>query len=142
MTVVLKYFLPSKKVIDIYNKVEEIAKRYGYKGDKGTQPIVMKKIFQEAMCFFGIPKDIGSKYLKGICYSYKFLKQQIDLQQPVILNLYKDGNNYYQNHTVLIIGYCETNNKKMLIIYDNWHYDVSYIDYDKLSIISSILYFL
>lgn len=75
MTVVLKYFLPGKKVIDIYNKVEEIAKRYGYKGDKGTQPIVMKKIFQEAMCFFGIPKDIGSKYLKGICYSYKFLKQ-------------------------------------------------------------------
>ena len=55
--------------------------------------------------------------------------------------MWKDGLEYYKNHSVLIVGYLQTVDKKMLVIYDNWFKSVSYIDYDKLSVISSIQVF-
>lgn len=58
----------------------------------------------------------------------------------MLLNLWNDGRNYYKNHSVLIIGYKITeNNDFILTIYDNWYKHNSYIDYNKLSIISSII---
>ena len=60
--------------------------------------------------------------------------------------MYSDGRNYYSNHSVLIVGYREyplNNSKKairFLIVQDNWNKNVSFIDYDKLSIVSSINY--
>ena len=81
--------------------------------------------------------------MKGIGFNWDFIKGNLDYNDtPIILNLWKDGRNYYYNHTVLIIGYAESENKKMLVVYDNWFKYICYIDYDKLSIICSIQYIL
>ena len=125
----------------IYNQVENIAKQYGYSGVKGTQPVVIKIIYQKALNIFKIPYRAQSKYLKGIGFSWNFIKQNFNYSNiPIILNIWKDGRNYYHNHTVLIIGYVESQSKKMLAVYDNWFKEISYIDYDKLNTICSIQY--
>ena len=59
----------------------------------------------------------------------------------MVLSLWNDGRNYYKNHSVIIVGFNEFKTKKILTVYDNWHETLSYIDYDKLSIISCINYF-
>ena len=52
-----------------------------------------------------------------------------------------DGRNYYQNHTVTVIGYMESGVKvKMLIIFDNWHETISYVDYNKMNKFCSVNY--
>lgn len=60
----------------------------------------------------------------------------------MILSVLNDGRNYYKNHSVTIIGYniVKTQNRKlnMILIYDNWSTEISYVDYNKLNIISSI----
>jgi len=56
----------------------------------------------------------------------------------MLLNMLNDGTGYYKGHTVLIIGYLELKNDFLLIVLDNWNKDISYIDYNKLSTISSI----
>ena len=143
ITTVIHSYLPSVSINTIYNQVETIAKRYGYTGIKGTQPIIIRTIYQESLNAFKIPWHARSKYLKGIGFTWNFIKENFEHgNAPIILNLWKDGRNYYYNHTVLIIGYLESGNKKMLAVYDNWFEDISYIDYGKLSTICSIQYIL
>ena len=50
-----------------------------------------------------------------------------------------DGRKYYKNHTVTVIGYKKYKKAKILIVADNWHKEVCYIDYNKLSFISSLV---
>ena len=123
ITAVIKFFRYDYKVEDIYNWVEKIAKAYGYKSLQG----------------FGINDYVPySRYLKGLCYDYEIIKREIDYNKPILLNLWKDGRDFYKNHTVLIIGYLYINNKRMLIVQDNWYRTISYIDYDLLSAFSSV----
>ena len=141
ITTVIHSYLPSLSINTIYNQVETIAKRHGYTDIKGTQPIVIKTIYQKALDIFKLPYHVRSKYLKGIGFTWNFIKENFERgDAPIILNLWKDGRDYYYNHTVLIIGYLESRNKKMLAVYDNWFEDISYIDYGKLSTICSIQY--
>ncbi len=141
LTTLIHWYCPVQKPQIIYNIVESIARKYLYKGDKGTNPIFIKKICDQACSQFDLSYIFGSKYGKGIGYTFDFIKREIIYHNnPIILNMWKDGNNCYQNHTVLIIGFVETNNKRLLAIYDNWYPEISYIDYDKLSFISSINY--
>lgn len=138
ITCVIKWMRPSLNVNDIYNKVEQTAKKYGYKGNRGTPSLVIKSLYQNIINAFNLKKKVHSRYLKDIGYGFNYIKKEIDEFQPVILNLWKDGRDFYKNHTVLIIGYLEIAEKRFLAIYDNWYYGISYIDYDKLSLISSI----
>ena len=140
ITTVIKWLRPDLAINTIYNEVERIARKYGYHPNFGTLNIVIPPIFNLVLKSFRINKKTSSRYLKDVGYCYRFIRENIDTNKPVMLNLWKDGRDYYKNHTVLIIGYREIEDKKMLAIYDNWYKSVSYIDYDKLSIISSIVY--
>lgn len=141
ITTIIHFLAPRLNVQVIYNQVEQIAQKFGYKGTSGTSPLVIRTIYQKALNSFQLFYNAKSKYLKGIGFTWDFIKNRIgSTGLPIILNLNKDGRNYYSNHTVLIIGVVQTDKKKMLAIFDNWFNTVSYIDYDKLSLIASIQY--
>lgn len=138
-------FLTKQEVQSIYNDVEKTARKLGYKGNIGTNPLVVRTLMQSLFNKYKIKKLCGSSYLKGIGFTIKLIKQLVNKNIPIILNLSKDGRNYYQNHSVLIIGYKEiiTKNNKTIFflkIKDNWNKETTYIDYSKLNIISSINY--
>lgn len=128
---------------DIYKVIESLAKQYGYTGSKGTNPFLIKRIFDSALIALKIKKETKARFI-NIGYNFNLIKQIIDAGTPIILSMYSDGRNYYSNHSVLIVGYREyplKNSKKaicFLMVQDNWNKNVSFIDYDKLSIISSI----
>ena len=128
-----------KNVEETYEKVEKVAEKHFYDGDNyGTIPIFIKSIIDEVA-------KVNSKrgYGKGIGYNWETIKTIIRTNKPIILSMQNDGRNYYKNHSVTIIGFREYNGGelKLLVIYDNWKKSVSYVDYDKLNVISSINYF-
>ena len=131
---------------DIYKVIESLAKQYGYTGSKGTNPFLIKRIFDSALIALKIKKETKARFIKNIGYNFNLIKQTIDAGTPIILSMYSDGRNYYSNHSVLIVGYREyplNNSKKairFLMVQDNWNKNVSFIDYEKLSIVSSINY--
>ena len=131
---------------DIYKVIESLAKQYGYTGSKGTNPFLIKRIFDSALIALKIKRETKARFIKNIGYNFNLIKQTIDAGTPIILSMYSDGRNYYSNHSVLIVGYREyplNNSKKairFLMVQDNWNKNVSFIDYDKLSIVSSINY--
>lgn len=139
---------------EIYAVTETIANNYFYDPAKfGTMPFFIKTIYDQDLKYFQKPKVIKSKYIKHLGFSFKTIKQQIDNKHPVILSLYTDNRNFYRSHTVVIIGYAQFNLfnsettlfekkkvKNMLLVYDNWSKEISYIDPDVLSPISSIVF--
>ena len=143
---------------EIYIKVEKLANKYFYNGDSyGLINFFMKKIYGDTLKYFTLSEDkVNSGYLKNIGYSIGEIKQAIDKGVPVILTVLDDGKSYYKRHSITVIGYedyllTDTNldssifsNKKkqktMLMVYDNWTTDISYIDPNEMSIISSIQY--
>lgn len=135
-----------KTANEIYKVVEHFAKHYGYTGTAGTNPFVIKRIFDSVLTVLSVYKDTKVRYLKNIGYNFSLIKKTLDAGTPLILSMYSDGRQYYQNHSVLIIGYKEyklsnintQKIKRFLMVQDNWTKEVSFIDYDKLSIISSI----
>lgn len=140
ITTVIKWLKPSLSINNIYNNVEKIAKKFLYTGNFGTLTLTIKSIYKQSLQVFGINKKVKSYYLKNIGFNKDIIINNINNNQPVLLNLWNDGRNYYKNHSVLIIGYKITeNNDFILTIYDNWYKHNSYIDYNKLSIISSII---
>lgn len=141
ITAVIKWLKPSVDINTIYNTVESIAKKYGYEGKKfGTPNLTIKRIYNLSLMAFKLNKKAHSRYLKNIGYGWSWIKKEIDEYQPVLLNLWADGRDFYKNHSILIVGYLEIADKRLLAVYDNWYKSVSYVDYDKLSIISSIDY--
>ena len=58
--------------------------------------------------------------------------------------MWNDGRDIYKNHSVVVAGYqcykIDGKDVRLLAIYDNWAKEIRYIDYKKLSIISSIHY--
>lgn len=117
-----------------YDEVERIATQYGYNGDKtGTCPLVIKKIMKRMGA-----KNPKSAYGKGIGWSFETIVKIVDKGTPILLNMWDDGRHWYHDHTVTVIGYEEYKNARFLVVYDNWVAAPSMIDYDKLSIISSI----
>ena len=145
MTALIQFYTQEKNIQSIYNNVEQIATKLGYKGNIGTNPLVVRTLMWTLFNKYKIKKLCCSCYLKSIGITIKLIKQLIDKNIPIILNLSADGRNYYKDHSVLIIGYREikfTNNKKkfFLKIKDNWTKETVYIDYSKLNIICSINY--
>ena len=140
ITTAIKFFCPLIQTELIYSMVEMIAKQYFYTGEKGTNPIFMSTIYTKVLKYFDIKKKAKGRYLKNIGFNYNFIQDQIKLGNPILLNISKDGRDYYKNHTVLIIGYAIIENIRFLIVFDNWHTQITYIDYEKLSTISSINY--
>lgn len=145
LTAILMFLTRETNANKIYNNVEKIAIQYGYTGSVGTNPFFIKKIYDTLLKSYSLVKTTKAKYLKCGGYNFTLIKQLINNRTPVILSLNTDGRNYYENHSVLIIGYKEfllSDNKlkRFLVVQDNWSKEKSFIDYDKLSIISSINY--
>lgn len=138
ITSVIKWFKPEVAINTIYNEVERIAKKHLYTPNYGTMSIVIRSVYTQALRSFQINNKVNSRYFKNIGYCFRFIKEEIDKGHPVLLNLWKDGREYYKNHSVLIVGYTVIGQYQLLQIYDNWSKGISYIDYDKLSTISSI----
>lgn len=140
MTTVVSYYKPQLQVQFIYDQIEKIAKKLLYKGNRGTPTITMNIIFNKVLQLFQIDLKSHNGYIKNLGYNYAKIKNLINKNRPTLLSLSKDGRNFYANHTVLAIGYYEIGNAKMIAIYDNWYKQISYIDYNKLAIISGINY--
>ena len=104
--------------------------------------IFIKPIFNNSLKYFKINKNTSFKCIKNIGFNFNFIKEQINDGNPMILSLLNDGRNFYKNHSVTIIGYNIIKTSKqtlnMILVYDNWSKAISYIDYNKLNIISSI----
>lgn len=140
LTYIVQSMIRNCQVEEIYDNVEASALKHGYNGDKnGTNPLVIKRIMMQVFSNYGINKRCKSGYMKGIGWSYKSLKSILrNGNKYAILNLSNDGRGYYKNHSVTVIGYVEYENHRFITVYDNWNNSVSYIDYNKLSAISSI----
>ena len=138
ITALIKYLQPNREIQAIYNEVEKIAKRHGYTGFYGTPSLMISCVFKKTLKYFQTGLRSKTKILKNIGFTFEDIQAQINNHNPVLLNLWEDGRNYYKNHSVLIVGYFIVNGYKLLIVYDNWNLGISYIDYNKLSIISSI----
>ena len=138
----ISYMIKQKNImrlIDvIYETVEKAAKCYFYKENIGTIPVFINSIIKKAYNMKG-----KGGYFKNIGFNIKTILKNLP-HSPVILSMYNDGNNYYKNHSVTIVGYKQYsyNNKDiyLLEIRDNWNKTASYVDYQKLSNISSINY--
>lgn len=122
-----------------YDLIEAHAKKHGYVGKTtGTNPLKVKAIMQ------GVVKDIGidgvcrSRYGKGFGFSWYTIGELLKRGHHVVLNIYQDGRGYYKNHSVLIVGIARYGSHRLLAVHDNWNEGVSYVDYDKMCLISSI----
>ena len=135
----------------VYGIVEKYAKNYGYTGTKGTNPLVIKRIYDasayELRLNSIVPTSTG--YLKNVGYNYEKICELIGKNIPIIISINNDGRNYYRNHSMTIMGYItyrltlssgKNVLRKFLRVYDNWYDTISYIDYETLSYISSINY--
>ncbi len=144
MTAIIFYLTQQKQDIKtIYSYVEKTAKKYGYRGQRGTPSITIRKIFHIALNHFGLPQAYV-KYMKNLGFTFKNIKTEINKGNPIILSMADDGKGYYENHSITIIGYqiYKINKKEipMLVVFDNWYKSISYVDYNKMSLVSSIHY--
>ena len=103
-----------------------------------------KKIVVEVFKKFNLKYDsIKQLKIKGLDWTIKNVKYNIDRKTPVLLSIKNDGLNYYKNHTVVIDGYYDfiVNNTHvyMLQTRDNWTNKIVYVDYQKISLFSSII---
>lgn len=134
----IKVLYPKKNINDIYNKTEAAAKKFFYNDKIGTIPFFINSIIGKA---FNI--NSFGKMVKNVGFKPKDIIKAVPYQ-PVILSMYSDGNNYYKNHSVSVVGYrkYKWNGKDLYFfeVRDNWNSTASYVDYQKMSCISSINY--
>lgn len=127
----------------VYNIVEKYAKQYGYNGN-GTIPLFIKSIFDKTLKELGINKKTDVDYLKSLGYGFKKVQSLIDNNRPMVLSAFKDGRDYYCNHTIAVIGYAlyqvDDSVEPFLLVYDNWNPRICAVDFKILSMISSINY--
>lgn len=127
---------------------------YNEKG-RGTNPFFIRPILKATLRRFGLAAKYSthSRYLRSIPllgYRYKTIVRLLQAHRlPLLLNLFIDKRHYYHDHTVTCIGFCEYTftaadgkryTKRFLQIHDNWCTSVSLIDYDRIGVISSIVY--
>lgn len=123
-----------------YGAIERIAIRHGYNGETyGTHFWTIRAIMAEFLRTWGMAGSARAAYGKGLGWRWSTVKNLIAQRSaPVVLNLYRDGRDYYSTHSVTVVGVEEYERARFLLVYDNWSEGLSLVDYDKLSIISSI----
>lgn len=86
----------------------------------------------------------GRGYIKGVGFSYSKICRALRSGRPIILSMLTDGRGVYKSHTVTVMGYKEYRNRRtklqFLVLNDNWSREPRYLDFKKMSIISSIYY--
>ena len=138
ITVLIDYITKgnAKRVNEIYNKVEAIAKSYFYNHKIGFSAPFIKPTLEKALKqLFKIKKTFKFCIGKNMAFNFSTIKNAISNNRPIIITIHSDGRNYYKKHSVLIIGYSEYGSKaKMLMVYDNWTRSVCYVDYNRMGI--------
>ena len=145
ITTILTQFC-DKTPEEIYPIVEKYGLKYFYTGEKGTNPLVMRTIMNLAAQELGIKKRAVVRYGKNVSFNFAGIKQHIDAGRLIMLSIFNDGRDYYKDHSVTIVGYSEykvdkSRKAKMIKIYDNWHKEITYVDYDLLHLFSSLHYY-
>ena len=145
ITCAIKRLNRSMRENEIYDIVEGIAKKYFYNGKVyGTIPLFIKSIWDEANRKCNCKLLTGWRVFKGLGFNQNSIKELIDKDRLVILSLHSDGRYYYRDHTITVLGYnlyeLHGPAHASFAVYDHSYRSVSYIDYDELSIISSIHY--
>ena len=140
----VEYYDRTLNTNDVYDYIEKIARKFLYNGNTfGTLPWFHKAILKRVFKKFGINQKMEDFYFKGVGFDLISIILAIENNIPVMLSLFRDGRDYYDNHTVTIVGYVEfedENHKKiaMLQVFDNWHTSYSYLDYNLISPFSMI----
>lgn len=136
----IKQKYPRKNFSDIYERVEKTAKKFLYNEKIGTNTLFINKIIGKAY-------NINStgRLIKGVGFKpADIIKQIQDEKKIVILSMFSDGNDYYKNHSVSVVGYriYEHCGKKLYFfeVRDGWNSSSSFVDYQKMSCASSINY--
>lgn len=126
----------ASNITGIYNEVESIAKSYFYNHKIGFNAIFVKPTLEKALKqLFKIKKSFKYCMFKNVAFNFSTIKNAISNNRPIIITIDSDGRNYYEKHSVLIIGYSEYGSKaKMLMVYDNWTKNVCYVDYNRMGI--------
>lgn len=127
-----------------YNRIKDVAKKFCYTDGYGTFSITINKITNKVNQLYGINRKSKGAYFKGVGYNIQTIIKNIQQKTPMILNMLNDGRGYYKNHSVTVVGYADylVNGKHiyMLELHDNWSPISTFVDYQKLSFISSINY--
>ena len=145
LTSCLCYYLPDMNPLQVYPMVEDSANKYFYNGNSyGTPNTMIKAIYDDVNNKLNRNVKTKWKCIKNVGFNFNTIKDNIDNNIPVILSMQSDGRDYYKKHSVTVVGYnvyaYGNKCKEMLTIYDNWYKSFSYIDYSKISILSSINY--
>lgn len=131
----------------VYPVVEHIAKHYLYNGKNfGTLPIFVNTIFRKSMEQIKerfLPNlEVGkfkSKYFKNCFFNDFDINILTNKEIPVILNLWNDGRDYYKIHSINIVGYrVYDGTLEFLKVHDNWEKEVRFVDFKRLSKLSTI----
>lgn len=128
----------------LYDAIRALAKKRFFSEKSGLLPFFTLGIYKKLLKQFNLKHSAKSAWFKGIGYDFNTIKECIDKNIPVILSITTDGRKYYHNHSVTVVGYriYKADNKeiKMLVLYDNWAYSESLLDYNKLSMFSAIYF--
>lgn len=139
----------------IYNSIESLMYKYFYDLNKEKFLFLFTGLFYERiMKYFQLPKKIKSNFIKHLGFNFYTIKDQVDNKKPVIIHLLSDGRGFYKHDTLTIIGYAQfilSNNllypigkqqklKNVLLVYDHFSNEISYLDYDSISTFSCIFY--
>ena len=119
----------------IYDQIRTMAETKGYYHNKATCPIFIAPLMRKNNT---LELRCRARYLKNIGFNFNTITKCIDNELPVILNMTHDGREYYKNHSVTVIGYTVVKGHRFLIIHDNWKRCNSFVDYDRMSFLSSI----
>ena len=143
MTSIYYYSYKKLNPKEVYRTVRKNAEKWFFKPNIGTIPFFIKSIYDKSLKDYGINKKTGARLIKDWGYNLKLIMSVLDQNKPIILSIYKDGREYYFNHSVLVIGYEIFRFENgieypMLLVYDNWYSTIGYVDYNKLSAFSSI----
>lgn len=145
ITTILTHYC-NKTPEEIYAVVVKFGRKLGYNAKAGTNPLVMRTLMNLAAKELGVKKTAAVRYGKNVSYNFAGIKKHIDANRPMMLSIFKDGRNFYNDHSITVIGYGEyqIDNKRkarMIKVYDNWYREVAYVDYDLLCVFSSIHYY-
>lgn len=130
--------LSTYQMINIFEILKAKAKNWAYRPRFGTIPFFIPLIYKEAILIlerYFREENLNFKKLRfknSFFMSFKKIKQIIDENSPLILNIY---GGYYSRHTVTVIGYCQVvtdrKTRRFLALADGWSEEVRYIDFDK-----------
>ena len=102
-------------------------------------------IIKEVFSLFKINRKPLSKHFKSLGFNENTIINELKQNRPVMISIQKDGRDYYNQHTITIIGYMifeDAENKKRFLfkVYDNWYSKITFLDYTILGIDCAICY--